>query len=320
MTSSMTTCTEEYGIPFVLENDIFAKQYFTFCNIMDFRSLQLFNHLANSLHFGETANAMYVSPSTLSRAIQRLEEECGTVLLKRNNRSVVLTHAGHKLLAFSTEVLKEWQSLRQELRDDNDALQGELSLFCSVTASQSHLPTLLRQFRERYPSVDIRLVTGDPALSNEKVKHKECDVAIGIDAPDFPTDMTFSPLDKIPLELIVPKDWRLTELAQIDWRRHQVIMPEHGPTRRIAYHWFAEHGIRPNVYASVGGNEAIVSMVALECGIGFVPKVVLEYSSMTSNVNRIQVHDIEAYDLGLSCLSSRRHEPLINALFQLVLS
>ncbi|MBU3020293.1 HTH-type transcriptional activator IlvY [Aestuariibacter sp. A3R04] len=284
---------------------------------MDFRSLQLFNHLASSLHFGETAEAMYVSPSTLSRAIQRLEDECGVTLLKRNNRSVVLTHAGHKMLSFSTEVLKQWDEIRRELKEDNEALQGELSVFCSVTASQSHLPALLKAFRARYPGVDIRLVTGDPALANTKVKLQECDVAIAINAPDFPTDMTFTPLDKVPLVLIAPRDWRLSELSQIDWRKHQVIMPEHGPTRRIAYHWFAEHGIRPNVYASVGGNEAIVSMVALECGVGYVPQVVLDHSTMASSVSKIQVADIEAYELGLSCLRARRHEPLIDALFSL---
>ena len=110
---------------------------------MDFRSLQLFNHLAKSLHFGDTAESMYVSPSTLSRVIQRLEEECGCVLFKRDNRSVALTHGGHKLLNFSETVLKEWQQVRQELSADEQSLKGELSLYCSVTASQSHLPALL---------------------------------------------------------------------------------------------------------------------------------------------------------------------------------
>jgi LysR family positive regulator for ilvC len=57
---------------------------------MDFRSLQLFKHLATTLHFGDTASAMYVSPSTLSRVIQRLEEECGCELFARDNRSVAL--------------------------------------------------------------------------------------------------------------------------------------------------------------------------------------------------------------------------------------
>ena len=280
---------------------------------MDFRSLQLFTHLATSLHFGDTAKAMYVSPSTLSRVIQRLEDELGCVLFKRDNRKVALTHSGHKLLGFSAQALTDWQQLKADLQEDSDKLQGEISLFCSVTASQSHLPRILREFRQRYPGVDIRLVTGDPALAIDEVRQQECDLSIAIHTPDFATDLHFAPLDAVPLVLIAPKEWRLTQLSQLDWRKHQVVMPEHGPTRRIAYHWFAEHGIRPNVYASVGGNEAIVSMVALECGVGFVPKVVLDHSTLVSSVTQIQVDDIEPYELGLCCLQSRQQEPLISA-------
>ncbi|MGU0161000.1 LysR family transcriptional regulator [Escherichia coli] len=41
---------------------------------MDLRDLKTFLHLAESRHFGRSARAMHVSPSTLSRQIQRLEE------------------------------------------------------------------------------------------------------------------------------------------------------------------------------------------------------------------------------------------------------
>ncbi len=44
---------------------------------MDIRDLKLFLHLAESCHFTKTAQAMHVSPSTLSRQIQRLEEQLG---------------------------------------------------------------------------------------------------------------------------------------------------------------------------------------------------------------------------------------------------
>lgn len=287
---------------------------------MDFKSLKLFNHLANSLHFGETAQDMHVSPSTLSRVIQRLEDDCASPLFKRDNRSVSLTHAGHKLLAFSTQAVDDWEQLRQTLRNDNERLQGELGLFCSVTASQSHLPSVLRQFRLKYPQVDLRLVTGDPALSIDNVRQKLCDVSIAIHTPEFPNDLVFSALATVPLVLVAPKEWRISQLDQVDWRVHPVVMPEHGPSRRIAYHWFAEHGIRPNVYASVGGNEAIVSMVALGCGVGFVPQIVLDHSSMASAVSQIAVNDIEHYEIGLCCLKNRRKEPLIDALFESQLS
>lgn len=280
---------------------------------MDIRSLQLFQHLATSLHFGKTASALFVSPSTLSRAIQRLEEECGTTLFVRDNRKVTITAAGQKLLTFSQTVLNDWRQLKMELDQDNQTLHGELSVFCSVTASYSHLPNILEQFRQQYPQVEIRLTTGDPALSVSKVVQQQVDVAIAIHTPDFPAELTYTPLDRVPLVLIAPKETKLSQLAQVDWRQHSVILPESGPSKRIVHHWFAEHGIRPKVYATVGGNEAIVSMVALGCGIGIVPTLVLENSGVRDKVNLIQLPDIEPYQLVICGLQKRSNEPAIKA-------
>ena len=283
---------------------------------MDMRSLQLFQHLATSLHFAKTAEALFVSPSTLSRSIQRLEEECGATLFVRDNRSVKLTSAGQKMLQFSQQVLSGWQELRNELDQQNQLLRGEISLFCSVTASQSYLPQILDRFRHRHPQIDIKLSTGDPALSVKKVLEQESDAAIAIHTPDFSKELNFLTLDHIPLYLIAPHDSQLYSLEQVDWRQHSMILPESGPSKRIVHHWLAEQGIRPRVYASVGGNEAIVSMVALGCGLGIVPQVVLDNSVASQRVNRISIEGIEAYELGLCCLKKRENEPVIKALFE----
>ena len=64
---------------------------------MDLRDLKTFLHLAESRHFGRSARAMHVSPSTLSRQIQRLEEDLGQPLFVRDNRTVTLTEAGEEL-------------------------------------------------------------------------------------------------------------------------------------------------------------------------------------------------------------------------------
>ncbi|MFT2092888.1 HTH-type transcriptional activator IlvY [Paraglaciecola sp. 2405UD69-4] len=282
---------------------------------MDIRSLELFQHLASSLHFNRTAQAMFVSPSTLSRSIQRLEEECGTPLFVRDNRKVKLTAAGSSLLGFSQQMLNEWKKLQAELQQSHQQLQGELSLYCSVTASQSHLPSLLDHFRHKYPQVEIKLNTGDPALSVIKVMQQDVDAAIAIHTPDFPKELHFLPLGEIPLVLIAPKDTQLTRLEQVDWRHHSMVLPESGPSKRIVHHWLAEQGIRPRVYATVAGNEAIVSMVALGCGLAIVPQIVLDHSSVGQKVSRISLSNIETYQLGLCCLQKRAQEPAIQALF-----
>ncbi|MCO6524626.1 MAG: LysR family transcriptional regulator, partial [Candidatus Schmidhempelia sp.] len=55
---------------------------------MKIRDLQLFLHLCETNNFSTTAKAMYISPSTLSRQIQRLEDKLGQTLFIRDNRSV----------------------------------------------------------------------------------------------------------------------------------------------------------------------------------------------------------------------------------------
>lgn len=283
---------------------------------MDIRTLSLFQHLTQSLHFTRTAEAMYVSPSTLSRAIQRLEEECGATLFIRDNRSVKLTAIGKQVLAFCDQFLSEWQALQQNITDQNTALHGELSIFCSVTASISHLPRLLDGFKTQYPQVEIKLFTGDPAEAEQRVLSQKTDLSIAIHTPDFPKELSFQELDRIPLVLIVPTHDNPTRWDDIDWSTTPVILPESGPSKHIVHNWFNKHNIQANVYANVAGNEAIVSMVALGCGIGIVPRVVIEHSVIGNKIKALDIPDIEAYRLGLSCLKKRSDEAAIKAFMQ----
>lgn len=283
---------------------------------MDIRTLSLFQHLAHSLHFTRTAEAMYVSPSTLSRAIQRLEDECGATLFIRDNRSVKLTAIGKQVLNFCDQFINEWRALQQNINEQNDALHGELSIFCSVTASISHLPRLLDGFKTQYPQVEIKLFTGDPAEAEHRVLTQKADLAIAIHQPEFPKELVFQELDRIPLVLILPANDNHHSWQEIDWQQTPVVLPEAGPSKRIVHQWFNRQNIQPDVYANVAGNEAIVSMVALGCGIGIVPKIVIENSVIGNKIKVLEIPDIEPYLLGLTCLSKRSEEAAIKAFMQ----
>jgi hypothetical protein len=88
-----------YDRKFIAEIDIFTTSRCNFCNVkpgstVDLRDLKTFLHLAESRHFGRSARAMHVSPSTLSRQIQRLEEDLGQPLFVRDNRTVTSPKRG----------------------------------------------------------------------------------------------------------------------------------------------------------------------------------------------------------------------------------
>lgn len=61
---------------------------------MNIKTIKLFLNICDSKNFSKSATSMHVSPSALSRQIQKLEDEIGHPLFIRDNRSVELTPAG----------------------------------------------------------------------------------------------------------------------------------------------------------------------------------------------------------------------------------
>ena len=293
---------------------------------MDLRDLKLFLHLADSRHFGRSARAMHVSPSTLSRQIQRLEEDLGQVLFLRDNRTVTLTDAGERLRQFAQQTLLQYQQMRHALGQNGPSLSGEMKLFCSVTAAYSHLPPILDRFRAEHPLVEIKLTTGDAADAVEKVQSNEMDIAIAGRPETLPASIGFMPLGLIPLVLIAPAlpcpvRSQATQ-PEPDWAQIPFILPDQGPARRRIDLWFRHRRIaNPQIYATVSGHEAIVSMVAMGCGIALLPDVVLENSPEPVRNRILELEDVEMvapFELGVCVQKKRLTEPLIDAFWNLL--
>ncbi len=288
---------------------------------MDFKSLSMFQHLAQSLHFGKTAAAFHLSPSTLSRSIQRLEQQVGVSLLHRDNRTVLLTDAGIKFKAYAEQQLEQWQIFKQSVDQKHQALTGKLRIYCSVTAAYSHLPPLLERFRQQHPLVEIVLTTGDASDALEQVQQNLVDFAIAANPENLPRSVYFQHLATIPLSVIAPTmNCAVQQLLQSDilaWADIPIILPEHGPARKRFDYWFRkkQQG-KANIYATVSGHEALVSMVALGCGVGIVPQVVVENSPVKDRVKYIEgVGEIEPFELGICCLNQYREQPITQAFF-----
>lgn len=288
---------------------------------MDQKALAMFAHLSQTLHFGKTAQAHHISPSTLSRAIQRLETEVGSDLLHRDNRTVVLTDTGKKFKVYAEQQLDQWQNFKQSLDQKQSALTGKLHIYCSVTAAYSHLPPLLERFRVRHPLVEIMLTTGNAADALEEVQNKTVDFAIAATPENLPRSVYFHHLDTIALAVIAPtmtcKVQQQLNESILSWSEIPIILPEHGASRKRFELWYRkkQQG-KPNIYATVSGHEALVSMVALGCGVGIVPQVVVDNSPVKDRVqNLVNVGEVEPFELGVCCLNQSKAQPLIKAFF-----
>lgn len=278
---------------------------------MDITKLRLFCALASSLHFGRAAAACHVSPSTLSRNIKQLEDDLGVHLFVRDNRSVVLTSEGAHFLGFAKEVIQQWETYQESLLAQADQLRGQLSIYCSVTASYSFLYEILTEFRVKHPGIAIKLHTGDPAQSIERILAGDEDIAIAAKPDKLPAGISFKPINSSPLTFITAlnEDWRGKS-----WSEIPVIIPEEGLARERLDIWFGSRGIKPNIYAEVKGNEAIVSMVSLGFGVGVVPQIVVDNSPLANKVKRFDPQpDLGPYDTGICVMEKRLKSPILAA-------
>jgi LysR family transcriptional regulator, positive regulator for ilvC len=287
---------------------------------MDIRDLKLFRHLADSLHFGRTSQACNITPSGLTRTIQRLEIELNKQLFVRDNRCVALTPAGIIFRDYAEDVIQRWNELQKSFSTDS-VLRGELSLYCSVTAIFSILPEILERFRKAYPEVHINLQTGDAAMALARLLKGEVDVTVAALPDKRPPQLEFIKILETPLLFVAPARFPETILyagdGSIDWQRTPLILAERGLSRTRAERWFAEEKIQPTLYAQVAGNEAIITMVSLGCGVGIVPALVLEKSPLQDQVTVLDgAPHLKPFSVGICTVGKNRVNPIVQAFWK----
>ena len=290
---------------------------------MNIRELRLFKHLSGTLHFGQSSRACHVTPSALTRIIQRLEDELGDTLFLRDNRSVSLTAAGKVFRSYADDVIQRYEVLQGDLSRE-DALTGEISLYCSVTAAYSILPAIFQKFRFVYPDVNINLKTGDAALALTKLQNREVDITVAALPDSLPERVEFLNILETPLVFIAASAF--PEIVQyqkenIDWLTTPVITADFGLSRERTDRWFREKDIIPNIYAQVAGNEAIIAMVALGCGVGVVPGLVLEKSPLKEQIDILSVSpELESFSIGICTMRKNMRLPQVDAFWEIAAS
>ena len=82
--------------------------------------------------------------------------------------------------------------------------------------------------------------------------------------------------------------------------------------------WLKKHNIEPNINAEVSGNEGILAMVRMGCGIGIIPELVLERSPFRNDVKKIEAAPkLAPYVVGLCTTRKNLARPSIAALWKL---
>lgn len=144
---------------------------------MELRQFRYFVLLADALHFGRAATLAGIAQPALSQQIRRIERELGVSLFERTKRIVRLTEAGRVFLPEAKAALAQAEKALAVVDQAAKSRAGRLTVGIVGSAMHAGTISLVQQFRERRPQVDlsIRFLTGDQPA--EALRVRELDVA-----------------------------------------------------------------------------------------------------------------------------------------------
>jgi LysR family transcriptional regulator, transcriptional activator of the cysJI operon len=143
----------------------------------DFR-LEVFYTVAKRLSFTKAAAELFITQPAVTKHIQELEEQYKSKLFDRRGNRIALTEAGELLLAHAENVFELYRNIEFEINALSKRKEGRLRLGASTTIAQYIVAPLLAKFRNKYPDIQLSLVTGNTRQVEKALLGKEIESGI----------------------------------------------------------------------------------------------------------------------------------------------
>ncbi|MGO0061830.1 LysR family transcriptional regulator [Brevibacillus fluminis] len=244
---------------------------------MDIRELQYVMELSRLRSFTKAAEALHITQPTLSKMIRNLEEELGLVLFSRIGKKIECTDAGRVVVAHAQTILDSFQSLTRELDDLTTFTKGTIRIGLPPMVGASFFPTVMSQFRAKYPGLDIHMVEEGSKKLEAEIESGRLDMAV-VQMPVNDELFDSHVLIKENLRLIVHPTHPLAQrdavtLAELadesfvffskSFTLHDRIIEE---CNRV--------GFTPHVLYESSHWDFIQEMVAVNLGVAFLPETI----------------------------------------------
>lgn len=137
--------------------------------------IAIFVAVVESGSFSRAAEQLGQANSAVSRAVKKLESKLGVSLLNRTTRQLSLTEEGERYFRRMQVVLQEMAAAENELLESRTTPRGLLRVDAATPVILHFLMPLIRPFRERYPEMNLTLVSSETFIN---LIERKVDVAI----------------------------------------------------------------------------------------------------------------------------------------------
>jgi len=277
----------------------------------DLSDLRAFVASADLGSFRAAADSLNISPSALSRRVEKLETAFGVRLFERTTRKMELTVAGRSFVEKARNVLTELESSLFGMEDLAQRLTGLVTIACVPSAVSFFLPTAIDKYHRSYPGIRVRLIDENSSVVFLAVARGEADFGLTYIGTQEP-DIEFSPILQDPFVLACLRHHPLANQKSVTWSEiaqydDYMVLAQGSGNRTLIDNALANTVRPPQWFCEVQHVPALVSLIEAGLGIGVVPKLALPRDKHRSLVSIPLTEPTVARTLGVI---RRRDRPL----------
>lgn len=248
---------------------------------MELRTLKVFVEVVRRGGFTEAGKSVFLTQSSVSKAIKHLEDELGVPLLDRSARRATPTAAGEIVYRRAIRMLSEQADLLGELAELRGMQRGSLRLGLPVVGSDMLFAPLFAIYKTRFPGIEISLIENASRQLEELVRTGEVD--IGTSLLPVSEDFSWQSVRDEPLDVLLPVDHPLAALESVDLaqlRELPFVLFENGfALNSVILAACRSAGFSPNITARSSQVTFIRELVGLGLGVGFLPRFIAKDGS-----------------------------------------
>ena len=255
---------------------------------MDLAALRIFKAVAEYGGVNKAAEKLHRVPSNVTTRIKQLEESLGTKLFVRQNRGLTLSQEGRLLLTYADRLLRLSSEAENALR--NGQPRGTLRIGALESTSAARLPLVLSRYHQRYPDVQLELLTGTSAALVSSVHKLDLEAAF-VAEPFTAQGLAMQLVFIEEVVLIAPKSFGRIRSPKDIGKRTVIAFGTGCSYRRRLELWLATANVLPDRVMEFQSYHALVACVAAGSGIAVVPRSVI---AMTGGVHEVIVSPLPA--------------------------
>lgn len=253
---------------------------------MEIRVLRYFLAVVREESITKAAETLHITQPTLSRQLSQMEEEVGVRLFDRGTRKITLTNEGILLRRRAEEILQLVDTTERELVEQDEQVEGKISIGCGEIAAVQMLPELIRTFREKYTRVSFDIFTATADLVKEQMDKGLLDIGLLLEPVDM-EKYDFIRLDmKENWVVLMRPDDPLAEKEYVtaeDLLPLPLILPRRMNVQSELASWFGDHYGKINVAftSNLSTNGAVMVGAGLAYSLVIEGAVLWDQSKIT---------------------------------------